>query len=92
MAATDPARRSGDLAKHLATDGKARLAPDAAVCPLCSGPNQCVLGDEGLRDTTCWCAGHRFPDTVFARVPPADLGRRCVCQRCALGDDPSPDA
>lgn len=82
---TDPAPRRGAAVERATEDEAARSASDPATCPLCGGPNECVLGDDSARDATCWCVGHRFPDTLFAQVPAKDLGRRCVCQRCALG-------
>lgn len=82
MATARGARGTGDDDEAEAR----RAASDPSTCPLCGGPNACVVGDDSLRDATCWCVGLSFSDKLFARIPPLDLGRRCVCARCAHGE------
>jgi hypothetical protein len=56
---------------------------DASVCPLCGGPNSCVLADPGSEsDEPCWCVSETFPESLIARVEPGDEGR-CICRRCS---------
>ena len=67
-----------------ATSARKSAGPsDAAACPLCNGPNACAIAD-GDRTTPCWCVGHAFDARLFALIPSRDLGRRCVCARCAF--------
>jgi hypothetical protein len=82
MATARSARSAGEEDE---ADAK-RASSDPSTCPLCGGPNGCVVGDDSLRDATCWCVGLRFSDRLFSRIPPLDLGRRCVCARCANGE------
>jgi hypothetical protein len=55
------------------------------TCPLCGGPNQCAPAHSGRLDVACWCSapGVSISPEVLARVPAAELGRACICSRCA---------
>ena len=70
------------------------VAPDR--CPLCGGPNHCVLVPGGGTHADCWCAGVHFPKSLLARIPVKAQNRACVCRQCyesakAEEDDPRPN-
>ena len=70
--------------ESLNTPGVKPAGPsDLATCPLCLGPNDCAIAN-GERSTPCWCVGHSFDSRLFELIPAHDLGRRCVCARCAF--------
>ena len=62
---------------------------DLARCPLCGAPNDCAIAN-GDCSTPCWCVGQHFDGRLFSLIGAHDLGRRCVCARCAF--DPPLDA
>jgi hypothetical protein len=53
-----------------------------AQCPLCSAPNQCLLGSAVAFKGRCWCAQEEIPDELLARVPENFRNRACVCRAC----------
>jgi hypothetical protein len=53
-----------------------------AQCPLCGGPNQCLLGSPVAFKGQCWCAQVEIPDELLARVPENFRNRACVCRAC----------
>jgi hypothetical protein len=58
------------------TDG----AFDPSRCPLCGVENQCGMA---AGSTECWCFGATVSKDALERLPPAALGKACVCARCA---------
>lgn len=52
-------------------------------CPLCGGPNGCVPAATGTFDAPCWCRDVTFPASLLAQVPSAEVGRACLCRKCA---------
>ncbi|MEZ5739887.1 MAG: cysteine-rich CWC family protein [Burkholderiaceae bacterium] len=59
-------------------------APDPARCPLCGQHNQCAMQKKGPDESgPCWCVSTRFTPALLARLPPAALGKACICPRCA---------
>jgi len=69
--------------------GGASLSPAAAnpvspgVCPLCGAGNACAMAIGSAAEPPCWCVAVSFSDELLARVPPAALGRACICAACA---------
>jgi hypothetical protein len=56
---------------------------DPALCPLCGQPNACALAAAPESEPSeCWCASRCFAVPLLARVPPASVGRACICRRC----------
>jgi len=55
---------------------------DAGRCPLCGGPNECVLCTGRGFVASCWCAAETIPAELLAQVPPASQGQACVCRNC----------
>ena len=53
------------------------------ACPLCGGPNDCAAARSGAFSAPCWCREATLSAELLAQVPPAMLGRACVCPRCA---------
>jgi len=52
-------------------------------CPLCGGPNACGPAATGRFDTPCWCRDVTFSASLLAQVPASQVGRACLCARCA---------
>ncbi|MGF7088620.1 hypothetical protein JOD24_002469 [Kroppenstedtia sanguinis] len=48
-------------------------------CPLCGQENRCGIGEP---QKACWCTYAYFPKEIFAMVPPAQLGKSCICKEC----------
>ncbi len=65
-----------------ASTAPARPSP-AVICPLCGGANDCAAASSGSVDTPCWCRASGFSAQLIARVPEAQRGLACICQRCA---------
>ncbi|MBC7983225.1 MAG: cysteine-rich CWC family protein [Candidatus Obscuribacterales bacterium] len=53
-------------------------------CPLCGGPNACVLATKGASKQTCWCQQIKISAATIERIPKAQRNVACVCERCAL--------
>lgn len=51
-------------------------------CPLCGGPNACVMADASNSGKTCWCVAAAFSSDLLARVPEAQRGLTCICIQC----------
>ena len=56
-----------------------------AECPLCGGPNQCLLCTLETHKGPCWCATMEIPAALLARVPESLRNRACICQKCVSG-------
>ena len=54
----------------------------ACHCPLCGGPNGCAPALSGNFATPCWCQAQTIDAAARERVPPAQRGRACICERC----------
>jgi prepilin-type N-terminal cleavage/methylation domain-containing protein/prepilin-type processing-associated H-X9-DG protein len=52
------------------------------LCPLCGGPNDCLLCAPGVARGPCWCVGAGLPSELLARVPENLRNRACICQTC----------
>jgi hypothetical protein len=66
-------------------------AVDPALCPLCGQPNACALASApGAAAAECWCASQRFEASLLARLAPAEIGRACICRRCAREAEKNP--
>ncbi|MGK5081249.1 cysteine-rich CWC family protein [Janthinobacterium sp. HLX7-2] len=57
-------------------------------CPLCSGPNGCAPALSGSFATPCWCQAQKIDAGARERVPAAQRGRACICQRCGTAAPP----
>ncbi|WP_274651921.1 cysteine-rich CWC family protein [Paenibacillus humicola] len=57
------------------------MANDPARCPLCGGDNSCVMA-AGRKDEPCWCMTARFPEEIFALIPPENRRKACICPAC----------
>jgi len=53
-----------------------------SLCPLCGGPNDCLLCAPGVARGPCWCVGAGLPSELLARVPENLRNRACICQTC----------
>ena len=53
-----------------------------AACPLCGGPNGCLLCASVAGKEPCWCVGVKMPDELLTRVPENFRHRACVCRAC----------
>ncbi|MFZ2990990.1 cysteine-rich CWC family protein [Ideonella sp.] len=58
------------------------LASAAHHCPVCQGPNDCQAARTGGFDTPCWCAQIKVTPEALALVPPAQVGKACICRAC----------
>lgn len=59
---------------------------DPARCPLCGGPNGCVMAggcDTARAGGPCWCREVSFSAELLARVPAHAQRRACICRHCA---------
>ena len=59
------------------------LSFNPANCPLCGGPNDCLLCSPVAYKGPCWCVQVDFPAELLARVPENLRNRACVCRTCA---------
>lgn len=48
-------------------------------CPICGQENGCGIGEPR---ETCWCTHAYFPKGIFAKVPPDQLRKSCICKEC----------
>ena len=53
-----------------------------AECPLCGGPNDCLLCAPGVARGPCWCVDAGLPSELLARVPENLRNRACICRTC----------
>lgn len=64
-------------------------------CPVCQGPNDCLMAAGEADATGCWCSLIRVPLSVRERVPVALRNVACICPKCvaepAGPDDGWPD-
>jgi prepilin-type N-terminal cleavage/methylation domain-containing protein/prepilin-type processing-associated H-X9-DG protein len=51
-------------------------------CPLCGGPNACLLASPVAFKGRCWCTREEFPPQLLARVPEHLRNRACICRLC----------
>jgi len=59
-------------------------SPVASLCPLCQESNACA--NLSCRDDSeaCWCHNSKlqFPKGLLEKLPEADRGKACICQKC----------
>jgi hypothetical protein len=55
---------------------------DPARCPLCGGPNHCLLCATTPYKGRCWCSQEEMPAELLARVPEPLRDRACICRGC----------
>ena len=60
---------------------KNNQTPDAAICPLCGGPNYCAMAANPAAEV-CWCEGVEFPPELLAQIPENAVRKTCVCKNC----------
>ncbi len=66
---------------------------DNRICPLCGGWNQCVPASAGTFEESCWCTTASISPEALARLAPEQVGKACLCPRCAAGGSPwAPEA
>lgn len=53
-----------------------------AECPLCGGPNECLLCSPAAHKGQCWCMHEEIPAELLARVPEPLRNRACICREC----------
>jgi hypothetical protein len=58
-----------------------------AICPLCGNPNACSQAGCSGAKADCWCMSVVIPTQVLAKVPEDKLGKVCICQKCAEGNE-----
>jgi prepilin-type processing-associated H-X9-DG protein len=51
-------------------------------CPLCGGPNDCLLCRPTARQDRCWCVSEEFPGELLAQIPQPFRNRACICRLC----------
>lgn len=56
-----------------------------ARCPLCGGPNRCMMAQTGSIAGGCWCREVVFSQDLLSQIPEPLRGRACVCRTCAEG-------
>jgi prepilin-type processing-associated H-X9-DG protein/prepilin-type N-terminal cleavage/methylation domain-containing protein len=61
---------------------KPPLVFNPGLCPLCGGPNDCLLCAPGVARGPCWCVGAGLPSELLARVPENLRNRACICRTC----------
>lgn len=59
-------------------------AVNAAVCPLCGGPNACQQCTVAVSKGPCWCTLVKIPEELLARVPAAAKNQACLCRDCVM--------
>jgi hypothetical protein len=68
-----------------ATRGAAE-PPSNDMCPLCGEPNRCRAASPTITaPPICWCMGMSIDAVAMARLAHSQLGRACLCARCAGG-------
>ena len=62
------------------------------LCPLCGGPNDCLLCSTAAVKGPCWCASVEIPSALLARVPEPLRNRACLCRACVEAFNRAPPA
>ncbi|MBL4835902.1 MAG: cysteine-rich CWC family protein [Pseudomonas sp.] len=55
----------------------------STLCPLCGSANQCAPAVAGSFEAPCWCRNTTVSKQAIARIPADQLGKACLCPRCA---------
>lgn len=53
------------------------------ICPLCGGPNECAMAENGNDGSHCWCRELVINSAALAKVRKSTAGKSCICKRCA---------
>ena len=54
------------------------------ICPLCGGPNECALAQNGSPGTPCWCREVTIDSAVLANAHKTLHNESCICKQCAM--------
>ena len=54
--------------------------PNASICPLCGGRNNCALAVSAESGEPCWCESLKIPEGVLQQIPLEARNKSGVCR------------